>query len=178
MELSKESSKAGKPSWWRLVYAGWALFAVSFLLPAYVDDGGRGPPPPPPPATADTPPSVDLEEPRDPDTMRTAIGADAFLNALIWGDWLGKLSALTNFLMLASLLALRTSRPGHGRRLRWLVGGAGVLNLVYWPIWMVGESDPISYLLIGYWSWVASFFCVAAGLWMIVNSSSHHVIQS
>ncbi len=162
-ELSKESPKAGKPSWWRLVYAGWALFAVSFLLPAYVDNG---------------PLSVNLQEPRDPDTMHTESGADAFLNALLFGDRVGKLSALTNLLMLASLLALRTSRPGHGRRLRWLVGGAGVLNLVYWPTWMVGEGDPVSYLLIGYWSWVASFFCVAAGLWMVVNSSSHHVIQS
>jgi len=159
----------GKPRWWRLVYAGWALFAVSFLLPAYV--GGRMPPPPPV--------STEHVDGRpSPPAIPTEIGADAFLNALIWGDWLGKLSALTNFLMLASLLALRTSRPGHGRRLRWLVGGAGVLNLVYWPIWMVGEGDPVSYLLIGYWSWVASFFCVAAGLWMVVNSSSHHVMQS
>ena len=162
-ELSKESPKTGKPSWWRLVYAGWALFAVSFLLPAYVENGHL---------------AATLPDPGDTDALSTDIGAEAFLNALFWGDWLGKLSALTNLLMLASLLALRTSRPGHGRRLRWLVGGAGVLNLVYWPFWMVGEGDPISYLLIGYWSWVASFFCVAAGLWMVVNSSSHDVIQS
>ncbi len=162
-ELSKESSKAGKPTWWRLVYAGWALFAVSFVLPAYVENGHL---------------AATLPDPSDTDALSTDIGAEAFLNALVLGDWLGKLSALTNLLMLASLLALRTSRSGQGRRLRWLVGGAGVLNLVYWPIWMVGEGDPVSYLLIGYWSWVASFFCVAVGLWMVVNSSLHHVIQS
>ncbi|MCY3679456.1 MAG: hypothetical protein F4Z31_00035 [Gemmatimonadetes bacterium] len=162
-ELSKESPKTGKPSWWRLVYAGWALFAVSFLLPAYVENGHL---------------AATLPEPRDTDALSTEIGAGAFLNALLYGDGIGQLSALTNLFMLASLLILPTSRREHGRRLRWLVGGAGVLNLVYWPIWMVGEGDPVSYLLIGYWSWVASFFCVAAGLWMIVNSSLHHVIQS
>ncbi len=146
---SKESTKPGRPKWRRLAYAGWAVFAVSFLLPAYVEYG---------------PLAMNLEEPSDPDTIPTEIGADAFLNALFWGDRVGKLSALTNVLMLASLLALRTSRPAYGRWLRWPVGAAGVLNLVYWPIWMVGEGDPISYLLVGYWSWVASFFCVAGGL--------------
>ena len=164
-EMSTESSKARKPRWWRLVYAGWALFAVSFVLPAYVENGHL---------------AATLPEPRDTDALSTEIGAGAFLNALICtATGIGQLSALTNLFMLASLLAPALLRDReHGRRLRWLVGGAGVLNLVYWPIWMVGEGDPISYLLIGYWSWVASFLCVAAGLWMIVNSSSHHVIQS
>ena len=152
--LSKELTKVTRPKWWRLVYAGWALFAVSFLLPAYVEHGVI--------ATG-----ISLQGPST--GVPIEIGADAFMNALLWGGRVGKLSALTNLLILASLLALRTSRPGYGRWLRWPVGAAGVLNLVYWPIWMVGEGDPISYLLVGYWSWVASFFCVAGGLWTVAR---------
>ena len=96
-------------------------------------------------------------------------GLDAFGNALFWGDRFGILSALTNVLILASLVCLRSSRRNRGRWLRWLVGGAGVLNLMYWPIWMVTEGDPVSYLLVGYWTWVASFFCVSGGLWILAG---------
>lgn len=147
-ELSREFARAGSPRWRRLIYAGWALFVVSFVLPAYVDgssDGGGF------------------------FTFGTMSGWDAFGNALIWGDWPGRLSAATNLIMLGSLLILRTSRPGRGRWLRWLVGGAGILNLAYWPIWVVTEGDPVSNLLPGYWIWVASFLCVAAGIWMLVK---------
>lgn len=147
-ELSKEFARAGSPRWRRLIYAGWALFAVSFVLPAYSrgPSGGGG-----------------------LFSFGVTSGWDAFGSALIWGDWLGRFSALTNLIMLGSLLILRTSRRKRGRWLRWLVGGAGLLNLAYWPIWVVVDGDPLSDLLPGYWLWVASFLCVAAGIWMLVK---------
>ncbi|MCY3678977.1 MAG: hypothetical protein OXH66_15540 [Gemmatimonadetes bacterium] len=148
-DLSKEFAKAGSPRWRRLVYAGWALFAVSFVLPAYVDGSPPGP--------------------GGLFSGGTMAGWDAFFHAIFWGDLVGKLSALTNLLMLGSLLILRTSRRQRGRWLRWLVGGAGLLNLAYWPIWVVTEGDPVSDLLPGYWVWGASFLCVAAGIWMLVK---------
>ncbi|MCY3545266.1 MAG: hypothetical protein OXH49_00150 [Gemmatimonadetes bacterium] len=146
-DLSKEFAKAGSPRWRRLIYAGWALFAVSFVLPA----AGEG--------VSD----------RGFLSLGTIPGWDAFVSALFWGDLVGKFSALTNLLMLASLLILRTSRRKRGRWLRWLVGGAGILNLAYWPIWVVSEGGTVPELLPGYWVWVASFLCVAAGIWMLVK---------
>jgi len=146
-DLSKEFAKAGTPRWRRLIYAGWALFAVSFVLPAYSGgptDGGFF-------------------------SFGVTSGWDAFQSALLWGGNLGRFSAVTNLIMLGSLLILRTSRRNRGRWLRWLVGGAGLLNLAYWPIWVVVDGDPLSDLLPGYWVWVASFLCVAAGIWMLVK---------
>lgn len=146
-ELSTEFARAGSPRWRRLIYAGWALFAVSFVLPAAgegVSDGGFL-------------------------SFGTIPGWDAFVSALFWGDNLGRFSALTNLLMLGSLLIFRTSRRNRGRWLRWLVGGAGLLNLAYWPIWVVAEGGSVPDLLPGYWVWVASFLCVAAGIWMLVK---------
>lgn len=146
-DLSKEFARAGSPRWRRLIYAGWALFAVSFVLPAAgegASDGGFL-------------------------SFGTMAGWEAFVSAVVWGDLLGKLSAATNLLMLGSLLILRTSRRERGRWLRWLVGGAGILNLVYWPIRLVTDGATASDLLPGYWVWVASFLCVAAGIWMSVR---------
>ena len=37
--VSREFAKAGKPRWRRLLVAGWALFGVSFLLPAFFVPG-------------------------------------------------------------------------------------------------------------------------------------------
>ncbi len=142
-KLSKEFARAGKPRWRKLVFAGWALFAVSFVLPAYTDHQMDG-----------------------LFTLGTMPGWDAFFSALFWGDRLGQLSAVTNLVMLGSLLILRTSWRGRGRWLRWLVGGTGVLNLAYWPISTLTSGDPVSRLLPGYWVWAASFLCVAAGLWL------------
>ena len=141
--MFREFAKAGSPRWRRLIYAGWVLFAVSFVLPAYHEADGF--------------------------LSGQMSGWHAFGNALIFGDLLGQLSAVTNLIMLGSLLILRTSWRGRGRWLPWLVGGAGVLNLAYWPIWLATEGDNVSSLLPGYWVWAASFLCVAAGMWMLVK---------
>ncbi len=143
-KLSKEFARAGKPRWRKLVFAGWALFAVSFVLPAYTDYTT----------------GVGLFK------LGTIYGWDAFWTALFSDDRLGQLSAVTNLLVLVSLLVLRTSSRGRGRWLGWLLGGAGALNLVYWPIFLVTHGDPVSFLQPGYWAWVASFLCVAAGFWL------------
>lgn len=145
-ELSKEFARAGSPRWRRLIYAGWALFAVSFVLPVLGEGpGGSG-----------------LFD------FGTIFGWEALVYALR-GTLLEQLSAATNLLMLGSLLVLRTARRGPGRWLRWLMGGAGVLNILYWPIWAVAEGGPVSDLRSGYWIWAASFLCVAAGIWMTVK---------
>ena len=132
--LSKEFAKAGKPRWRRLMVAGWALFAVSFFLPALYD------------------PSV--------------AGWEAFLYAVTnWAGLIGVLSALTNLLMLVTILTARRARPPGGRWAFPVMAGASALNLLYWPFWVMTEEGK-ELLHVGYWAWLASFLCVSAGLWM------------
>ena len=151
-KLSKEFARAGKPRWRRLVFAGWALFAVSFVLPAF---GER--------ATPLFGGWADTIFVLNRDAMS---GWQAFTEALFFGGLLGKLSAVTNLLVLVTLLTLRIPRRRHVRWIWWPVAAAGVLNLVYWPIWTVTGGDSLANLLPGYWAWVASFLCVAAGFWL------------
>ena len=148
----------GKKEWRRLVFAAWTVFAVSFLLPAYIE--GR------------------LAPPSPDDSARSVVAGDAelgwgaFLNALIFGDRTGKVSALTNLLMLFSLATLRAkwTRRGlvGGRWLPLVLGAAGALNLLYWPIWVAGENA-VAGLLVGYWVWAVSFVVTAVGLWMLAS---------
>ncbi len=148
--------KLGKTEWRRLMFGAWAVFAVSFFLPAYIE--GR-PGPPSPDDSAVSVVAGDAEP-----------GWEALLNALIFGDRTGKVSALTNLLMLFSLATLRTRwtrrRLVGGRWLPLVVGAAGVLNLLYWPIW-VADENAVAGLLVGYWVWAVSFVVTAVGLWML-----------
>ena len=149
----------GTKEWRRLVFVAWALFGVSFVMPAYAE-GDLFPPPP----------GADDSAPVDAGDLQP--GWDAFFNALVFGDRTGKVSALTNLLMLFSLATLRSKwtrrRLVGGRWLPLVVGGAGILNLVYWPIW-VAEERVVAQLLVGYWVWAASFLGVAMGLWMLAR---------
>lgn len=146
--LEKEFAKAGKPRWRRWLVAGWAMFAVSFVLPVVPDFPAPG-------------------------WVPGWGAAIAVLASLI--EWprealmeapLQMLSGLTNLLMLSTLLQLRTPRPRWTRWLAGLVSGAALLNLV----WLSGWAEPVLLpplgMGIGYWAWTASFFCVAAALWM------------
>lgn len=155
----------GKKEWRRLVFVAWALFGVSFVMPAYAE-GDLFPPPP----GADDPPPVAAGDRRP--------GWDAFISALFLGDLTGRASALTNLLMLFSLATLRTKwtrrRLVGGRWLPLVVGGAGILNLVYWPMWVAGERA-VAQLLVGYWVWAASFLGVALGLWMLARERASTV---
>ena len=138
-----------------MVFAAWAVFAVSFLLPAYTE--GRLAPPSP-------------DDSADVVAANAEPGWEAFMNALIFGDRTGKVSALTNLLMLFSLATLRAKwtrrRLVGGRWLPLVLGAAAVLNLVYWPIW-VADENAVAGLLVGYWVWAVSFVIAAVGMWML-----------
>ena len=154
-----------KKEWQRMVFAAWAVFAVSFLLPAYTEG-------PLAPASPDDSADRLVAEDAKP-------GWEAFLNALFFGDRTGKVSALTNLLMLFSLTTLRAKwtrrRFVGGRWLPLVLGAAGVLNLVYWPIWVAGENS-VAGLLVGYWVWAVSFVVAAVGLWMLALGRSKEVM--
>ena len=103
--LSKEFAKAGKPRWRRWLVAGWAMFAASFALPAvgeYTTGSGLF-------------------------TLKHGAlsGWDACWEALFWGDGLGPWSALTNLLMLVSLVTLAIRRRPARRWLPALLAVAG-----------------------------------------------------
>ncbi len=150
--LGREFAKAGKPRWRRWMGAGWALWAASWWLPTL--EGCTQPPIPLP--------NGEVQEAE----REVIMGYEAFWVALTAAvdspldrDALPPTaSALTNFLIPASYIALRRGRGRTGRRLKWLVAGAALLNLQWLPF---GDD-----LLIGYWVWLASFLCVAAGLWL------------
>jgi len=141
--LSREFAKAGKPRWRRLLVVGWALFAVSFILPT-------------------------VSEPMSPfpDNMILSVtGWKAFRWALsgLAGP-LGIVSACTNSLMLVTGLWVRRHRsrcPG------WAVSAMAAVaafNLLFWPVWVVAEGDLT--LQAGYFAWASSFACTAAALWL------------
>lgn len=138
--LSTEFAKSGNPRWRKLLLAGWAVYAASFLLPVSMGqvNTALGP------------------------EVATLWGWQAFLGALLLvgadPEWLMKASAISNLLVLATLLKLRGKRPPASI---WLAGGltaAALLNLY----WGATEFD----VRVGYWAWVASFACIAAALWM------------
>lgn len=170
-----------KREWRRLAYVAWALFAVSFILPAYTE-GRLFPPPPPPPAADGASAAAETPTAAETDAAETDAkpGWDAFVSALIWGDMTGRVSALTNLLMLASLATLRAKwtrrRLVGGRWLPLAMGAAGLLNLVYWPIWTATESVVAS-LLVGYWVWAASFLGAALGLWMLARERASALVD-
>ncbi len=152
--LEQEFAKAGKRRWRRWLVAGWAAWATSFVLPVvkeFLSDGWvRG-----------------WEAAILPFTLLTTLPFEP--PPTLWdvlGALPGPLSSLTNLLMLATLLELRGVRPRRTRWLAGLAGGASVLNLQ----WLLGWAEPVALpplgMGIGYWAWTASFFCVAAALWM------------
>ena len=141
--LSREFAKAGKPGWRRLMMAGWALFAVSFLLPA-------------------------VSEPMAPfpnDLVLSLAGWKAFRWALsgLAGP-LGIFSACTNALMLVTAIWMGRNRR---RCPRWAVttmAAIAAFNLLFWPAWVVSEGD--MGLQVGYFSWAGAFACTATALWL------------
>ena len=146
--LEKEFAKAGKPRWRRWLVAGWATFAASLVLPVVPDW----------PASAWVP---------GWEAATVVLGSLILFpgEALIEAP-LEALSGLTNLLMLSTLLQLRTARTRRTRWLAGLVSGAALLNLVWLAGWAERVFLPPLGMGIGYWAWTASFFCVAAALWM------------
>ena len=149
--LSREFARAGNPRWRRLLVAGWAMFAVSWFLPVMVD----------------------LSFPFS-DGASTLWGWQAFLLTLEWAETpYETISALSNALIVVTLLKIGGTRPPKNRWLTRLVTGAAVLNL-YWGVRMLLTDDPdagswfarMTVLQIGYWAWAGSFICIAAALWL------------
>ena len=141
--LSREFAKARRSHWKRLLVAAWALFALSFVLPA-------------------------VSEPIfDPSggLVASVPGWDAFLSALSgMAGPLGLLSAYTNGLMLVAGLWMGRKRLRH---LRWaapMMAAVAVLNLVYWPLWVAIQGGMT--LQAGYFAWAGSFTCAATALWL------------
>jgi len=176
-------------SWRRVLLAGWAMFVVSFVLPATAVPplGPRLPPPPPPQVTEapDDEPveSADTGEPDEPAERPVIRGCeDAFVAVAMVGamysveDIVAVLSGLSNLLVLLTFLKLRGVRPPESRWLIRLVAGAAVLNL-YWALsalfdgphfWQYGTD----HLRVGYWVWAASFICVAVALYLRARESA------
>lgn len=138
--LSGEFAKSGKLRWRKLLLVGWAVYAVSFLLPVSQvywtpESGIPG--------------------------LRTVWGWQAFVGSLLTtaGNPISLVSGLSNVLVLATFLKLRGTRPPESTWLVFGLIGAAVLNL-YWV--SAGDLD----IGIGYWAWVASFACIGSALWI------------
>ncbi|MCY4400393.1 MAG: hypothetical protein OXE96_13790 [Gemmatimonadetes bacterium] len=140
--LSREFARAGKPRWRRLLAAGWAMFAVSWFLPVFSSD------------------------------TNPVWGWQAFLLTLEWAESpIETISALTNVLIVVTLLKIGGTRPPGTRWLAWLVTGAAALNLHWWVSFLLDPTTGswfarMTALSVGYWAWAGSFICIAAALWL------------
>ncbi|MYJ69668.1 MAG: hypothetical protein F4087_14340 [Gemmatimonadetes bacterium] len=147
--LSREFARAGKPRWKGLFAAGWAMFAASFLLPV-----------------------TGFELLPEYLHYGRASGFEVFLRCLRPSPFL--LLTLPNLAMLCAIPAFRGGRPAGSRRLRRFLGCAGVgalgLGIALSSLHLTvmtssGASSAIRALLgPGYWTWAASFLCVATAL--------------
>jgi hypothetical protein len=137
-DLSCEFAKVSGKGWRRLLNAGRLLYVGAFFLP--VEKYGV--------TLAHT--SLD---------QGVLPGIQAFLVALLGGNVVGVLSALTNLLM--AMAFLRQTRTGRKRAMKLSLAllGAGVLNLS----WLV-TPGLVSDLYAGYYAWLASFGVTGAAL--------------
>ncbi len=139
--LSKEFAKAGRPRWRRWLLTGWAMYGASWFLPV-VDSPVYG----------------------------TFQGYEV---QLAWAG--GAPGALLLFSNLAMLLTVPVLWRARFCAKRWFwrsvgaVGAAWIVSLT--PGWVLGSilSGGMSELLpplltVGFWTWTASFICVAAAL--------------
>lgn len=142
--ISKEFAKAGQPRWRRLLLTGWALYAASFLLPAF----GL--------------PVI----PSRPDADLTVYGYDVFrVFTQPPSGGLAALLIIPNLIMLLTLPALRRLRPWRRPWAAWIVGATGALPLGLGVLRLANGG--LGYFLgVGYWVWTASFLVVATALWL------------
>lgn len=154
--VSREFAKAGKPRWRRLLVAGWALFGVSFLLPAFFTSG----------------PGPGLFS--RPFATEPYFGYEVFWKLLSEGGELSNVLAalIPNLLLVLTLPALRGT-PGRSRRgLRWALTTVGLVTLALAflapQIEMRGNGwEPVfADLGIGFRVWSLSFVFAASALWL------------
>ena len=154
-KLSKEFAKAGRSRWKRWLFAGWAMYAASWFLPVY-------------------------------EIFGTTYGYDMF--GEMTGDLFGAaLFLVMNLAMVMTAPVLWRARLSRNRWLRRLVGAVGVTAVgavVAGMVWGSIDTGGIGWLfpypfLVGFWTWTASFLCVAKALrlrakeWMPTKSKPH-----
>ena len=146
--LSEEFSRAGRPSWRRLLLAGWAMYIVSWWLPIF----GPG--------------------------VAGLFGADASWSTpaywMVGGSaldgWI--IPLIPNLAMILTISVLWRSWRSRARWLTWVVGALGILGLglgivsfFHPPTFTInGEFAGYSQLGLGYWAWSAAHGVVAAAL--------------
>lgn len=138
--LSKEFARAGGLRWHRALVFGWALFALSFLLP-----------------------TLRFEFTYESRQVLSLTGYEVFRLALTEG---GLRHALCNVAMLLTFPALWRGRVVGGR---WLAGGIGLMGLYLLETGFSlprGSGGFSASLQGGYFVWATSFVCAAAGLWL------------
>ena len=146
--LSREFAKAGRARWRRWLFAGWAMYAASWFLPVY-------------------------------EFLGTTYGYD------LLGELTGDLPDAALFLalnlaMVMTLPVLWRARLSRSRWLRRWVGAVGV-GVIGWVVvaMVYGSIDSGSAgwlfpppFLVGSWTWIASFLCVAKALRLRANEWS------
>ena len=138
-QVSSEYRKVRGLTWHRLLKAGWAAFAVAFLLP--VADGG-----------------ITLLEPELEAWLLP--GFQAIRLAFEEGG-VARLTAMTNVLMLSTMGLATASGRRRAMLLGIVVAASALLNG-----WWLTEMHPVEDLRAGYYIWWASFGLVSAALLM------------
>ncbi|WP_419950070.1 hypothetical protein [Candidatus Palauibacter sp.] len=156
--ISREFARAGRPRWRRLLLAGWALYAVSFLLPALAN-----------PSTDATIYGYRVFD---------ELGAPTLLLVMMW---------LPNLIMLTTLPTFWRRRRARRAWTAWVVAATGATfwrrrrARRAWTAWVVAATGALPLGLgllrvanggmglnfgVGYWLWCASFAAVACALWL------------
>ena len=139
--LSKEFVKAGRPRWRRWLAAGWAMYAATAVLPVL--------------------PSLFFDGP----TWGNEMFRDLVLD--FPDEWP---LTLVNLAMVMTVPALWGARLSCSRGLRWLLGAVGVcFTALVAAFAVVLVTDGFagvmrSRYLAGWWTWSASYICVANAL--------------
>ena len=149
--ISREFARAGQPRWRRFLWAAWALYAASFLLPALVTSGV-------------------VSSPSGGVVDFTAYGYEFFVRVFREGELGPPLVVL--LLNLPMLMTLPTLRRARRWKAPWLLLGSvgvgalgfGILSLGWPPTIMTDGVGGPGYLGLGYWAWSASFVCAAVAL--------------
>lgn len=149
--ISREFARAGQPRWRRVLWAAWALYGASFILPALVTSGM-------------------VSGPSGGVVDFTAHGYEFFIRVFREGEVGPPLVVL--LLNLPMLMTLPTLRRSRRWKVPWLLLGSvgigalgfGVLSLGRPPRIVADGVGALAYLGPGYWAWSASFVCAAAAL--------------
>lgn len=139
--LAREFTKAARPRWRRLLVAGWAMYAASIFMPVFQMTFG----------------SFRITMHGHGAMHDFSLGGLPIVESLPVG--------LVNLLMFMTVPALMGWRLSCNRWLRRVLVAVGVSGLCVGVWWTASYATKVP-LLAGYWTWSASFVCVAAALWL------------